>query len=79
MLKKITLIKNSSLYINPNLKDYDYDGWFTEEEKLDDFPTLEADEEELKGLKTLTANKLLIRLSILSAQIKEIIQILSFV
>ena len=68
MLKKITLMKNSSLYINLNLRDYDHDGLFTE--NLDDLPTLEAAEEEMKekkGLKTSTPNKLLTRLPILVA------------
>ena len=70
--------------INSKLKDYDYDGWFTEEE-LDD-KTLECDEEELdntqllqgdkeevkqgNGIKILTLNKVLTRLPVLLAQIK---------
>ena len=68
MLKKITLMKNPSLYIKLNLKDYDHDGLFTE--KLDDLPTLEAAEKamkEKKGLKKSTPNKLLTRLPILVA------------
>ena len=70
--------------INLKLKDYDYDGWFTEEElddktlegheeELDDLPPLEGDEREAiegKVLKTLTPNKLLTRLQVLLAQIK---------
>ena len=61
-------MKNSSLYINLSLKDYDHDGLFTE--KIDDLPILEAPEEEIKkkkGLKTSTPNKLLTRLPILVA------------
>ena len=64
--------------INLKLKDYDYGGWFTEEElddeeKLDELPPLEGNEEEVKegkGLKILTPNKLLIRFPTLLAQIK---------
>ena len=64
--------------INLKLKDYDYGGWFTEEElddeeKLDELPPLEGNEEEIKegkGLKILTPNKLLIRFPTLLAQIK---------
>ena len=70
--------------INLKLKDYDYDGWFTEEElddktlegheeELDDLLPLEGDEREAiegKVLKTLTPNKLLTRLQVLLAQIK---------
>ena len=63
---------------NLKLKDYDYDEWFTEEElddeeKLDDLPPLEGDEQvkEGKGLKVLTPNNLLTRLSILLTQIKN--------
>ena len=70
--------------INLKLKDYDYYGWFTEEElddktlegheeELDDLPPLEGDEREgIEGkvLKTLTPNKLLTRLQVLLAQIK---------
>ena len=63
---------------NLKLEDYDYDGWFTEEElhneeRLDDMPPLEGDKEEAKegkGLKILTLNKSLTRLPILLAQIK---------
>ena len=51
MLKKITLMKNSSLYINLSLKDYDHDGLFTE--KIDDLPILEAPEEEIKKRKRI--------------------------
>ena len=70
--------------INSKLKDYDYDGWFTEEE-LDD-KTLECDEEELdntqllqgdkeevkqgNGIKILTLNKVSTRPPVLLAQIK---------
>ena len=70
--------------INLKLKDYDYDGWFTEEElddktlegheeELDDLLPLEGDEREAiegKVLKTLTPNKLLTKLQVLLAQIK---------
>ena len=55
-----------------NLKIEDYDGWFIEEE-LGDMPLLESDEKEVKqgkGLKTVTPNKLLTRLSISLAQVK---------
>ena len=62
--------------INLKLKDYKYNGWFTEKEldykeELDDLP-LEGDEEvkEGKRIKILTPNKLLIKLPILLAQIK---------
>ena len=51
MLKKITLMKNSSLYINLSLKDYDHDGLFTE--KIDDLPILEAPDEEIKKRKRI--------------------------
>ena len=70
--------------INLKLKDYDYDGWSTEEEL--DNKRLEGDEEGLnylppqedveeevkeeKGMKILTSNKLSTRLPILLAQIK---------
>ena len=63
---------------NLKLKGYDYDEWFTEEqlddeEKLDDLPPLEGDEQvkEGKGLKVLTRNKLLTRLSILFKKWKD--------
>ena len=61
---------------------YNYDKWYTEEseystakndeEKLDDLPPLEDYKEvkEGRGLKILTTNKLLTRLSVLLAQIK---------
>ena len=61
---------------------YNYDKWYTEEseystakndeEKLDDLPPLEDYKEvkERRGLKILTTNKLLTRLSVLLAQIK---------
>ena len=70
--------------INLKLKDYDYDGWSTEEEL--DNKRLEGDEEGLnylppqedveeevkeeKGMKILTSNELSTRLPILLAQIK---------
>ena len=61
---------------------YNYDKWYTEEseystakndeEELDDLPPLEDYKEvkERRGLKILTTNKLLTRLSVLLAQIK---------
>ena len=61
---------------------YNYDKWYTEEseystakndeEELDDLPPLEDYKEvkEGRGLKILTTNKLLTRLSVLLAQIK---------
>ena len=61
---------------------YNYDKWYTEEseystakndeEKLDDLPPLEDYKEvkERRGLKILTTNRLLTRLSVLLAQIK---------
>ena len=64
------------------LEDYIYDEWITkesdystvkgEEEELDDLPSLEGNEgvKERKGLKILTPNKILTRLSVLLAQIK---------
>ena len=70
-------VKKDKLYqkfkpINLKLKDYDYDRWFTEEEKeledeeeLHDLPPVEGDKEEVKE-----GNKLLTRLLILLAQIK---------
>ena len=64
---------------NFKLEDYDYHGWLTEEEELDDeeklggMPPIEGDEEvkEGKGLKILTPKKLLTRLPILSAEVKS--------
>ena len=70
-LKSINL-KN----IDYRLKEYDYDGFFTEEElyddrKLDDMPPLEGDEaKEGKKLKILTPNRLLIKLKISLTQTK---------
>ena len=72
-LKSINL-KN----IDYRLKEYDYDGFFTEEEKelyddgkLDDMPPLEGDEaKEGKKIKFLTPNRLLIRLKISLTQTK---------
>ena len=62
---------------NLKLRDYDYDGWFTEEEtedeeELDGMPPPEGDGEvkERKGLKILTPKKFLTKLPILLAQIK---------
>ena len=59
------------------LVDYDYSDWFVlpleGDEKVLPMPPLEGNEEEVKerkGLKLITLNKLLIRLSILLAQIK---------
>ena len=57
---------------NVEPEDYDYDGWFTEqqlddEEELDDMPPLKDDEEKVKrkkSIKILTTNKLLTRLPI---------------
>ena len=76
---------NTGLKYDPTnliLDAYNYDKWYTEEseystakndeEKLDDLPPLEDYKEvkERRGLKILTTNKLLTRLSVLLAQIK---------
>ena len=54
------------------ISDEDYDDYEEEYNDLSDIPPLESDEEEVregKGLKILTPNKLLTRLTILLAQI----------
>ena len=76
MQKEVKSTPNMIL-LTKHLMKYGYFEWYKEtsvdEKELDDLPSLEGDEEEVKEekwLRILTRNKLLNRLSILLARVK---------